>query len=286
MQPEVVADFACECGENPLWHPFERCVYWVDIPTGRLFRSDPNTKRSALCYRGQEALGGFTIQADGALLLFLARGAVKRLQDGALTTVVDEIPDERATRFNDVIADPGGRVFCGTMPTADRPGRLYRLDVDGTVTMVLDGIECSNGLGFTPDRRQMYYTDSGKGEIYLFDYDVSTGVLSNRRLFFRLPKEKGCPDGMTVDEEGFVWAAIWDGSCLIRLAPDGSEDRRIVFPAKKVSSVIFGGDDYKDLYITTAGGQNKETDGHGAGALFRIRGDITGTPEFLSRVLL
>ena len=89
MQPELVADFACECGENPLWHPFERCVYWVDIPTGRLFRSDPNTERSALCHRDQEALGGFTIQADGALLLFLARGAVKRWQDGVLTTVVD-----------------------------------------------------------------------------------------------------------------------------------------------------------------------------------------------------
>ncbi len=286
MQPELVADFACECGENPLWHPFERCVYWVDIPTGRLFRYDPNAERSALCYRDQEALGGFTVQADGALLLFLARGAVKRWQDGALTTVVDEIPDERASRFNDVIADPAGRVFCGTMPTGDRSGRLYRLDVDGAVTMVLDGIECSNGLGFTPDRRQMYYTDSGKGEVYLFDYDVATGILSKQRLFFRLPKEKGCPDGMTVDDEGFVWAAIWDGSCLIRLAPDGSEDRRIVFPAKKVSSVIFGGDDYKDLYITTAGGQNKETDGDGAGALFRIRGDIAGTPEFLSRVLL
>lgn len=286
MQPELVADFACECGENPLWHPFERCVYWVDIPTGRLFRFDPSTEHSALCYRDEEALGGFTIQADGSLLLFLARGAVKRLQDGALTTVVEEIPDERATRFNDVIADPAGRVFCGTMPTADRPGRLYRLDVNGTVTIVLDGIECSNGMGFTPDRRQMYYTDSGRGEIYLFDYDVSTGILSNQRLFFRLPKEKGCPDGMTVDEEGFVWTAIWDGSCLIRLAPDGSEGRRIMFPAKKVSSAIFGGEDYKDLYITTAGGQNKETDGHGAGALFRIRGDIAGVPEFLSRVLL
>ena len=286
MQPELVADFACECGENPLWHPFERCVYWVDIPTGRLFRYDPNTERSALCYRDQEALGGFTVQADGALLLFLARGAVKRWQDGALTTVVDEIPDEHATRFNDVIADPAGRVFCGTMPTADRPGRLYRLDVDGTVTMVLDGIDCSNGLGFTPDRRQMYYTDSGKGEIYLFDYDVSTGILSNQRLFFRQPKEEGCPDGMTVDEEGFVWAAIWDGSCLIRLAPDGSEDRRIMFPAKKVSSVTFGGADYTDIYVTTAGGKNKPEEGPGAGALFRLNLGIHGLPEFWSRINL
>jgi D-xylonolactonase len=286
MQPELIADFACECGENPLWHPFEKCVYWVDIPTGRLFRFDPKTEHSELCERGEEALGGFTIQADGALLLFLARGAVKRWQDGVLTTVIEEIPDERDTRFNDVIADPAGRVFCGTMPTPDRPGRLYRLDVDGALTMVLDGIACSNGLGLTPDRKRMYYTDSGKGDIYLFDYDVSTGAVSNQRLFFRLPKERGCPDGMTVDAEGFVWSAIWDGSCLVRLAPDGSEDRRTMFPAKKVSSVIFGGEDYRDLYITTAGGQNKEAEGHGAGALFRVRSDVPGVPEFLSRVLL
>lgn len=285
MQCELIADYACECGEGPLWHPFEKRVYWVDIPKGRLFRYDPETGHHEQCLEG-EALGGFTIQADGALLLFLARGAVKSWSNATLTTVIEEIPDERSTRFNDVIADPAGRVFCGTMPTEERPGRLYRLDPDGTLTRVLEGIGCSNGMGFTSDRKKMYYTDSAKGEIYLFDYDGATGRITNQRLFVGLPKEAGCPDGMTVDAEGCVWSAIWDGGCLIRFTPEGKEDRRIAFPAKKVSSVIFGGPDYTDMYVTTAGGLDKPKEGSGAGALFRVKADVRGVPEFLSRVKL
>lgn len=285
MQPELIADYACECGEGPLWHPLEKRVYWVDIPAGRLYRYSPEAGRHELCYEG-EPIGGFTIQPDGALVLFQARGAVKIRRGGKLTTVVEDIPDERATRFNDVIADPAGRVFCGTMATADLPGRLYRLDLNGKIAKLLDGIGCPNGMGFTPDRKRMYFTDSGKGEIYLFDYEVATGGITNQRLFMRWPKKEGCPDGMTVDEKGYVWSAIWDGSCLMRYAPDGSENRRIEFPAKKVSSVIFGGPDYTDLYVTTAGGNHKETEGPGAGALFRIKSDVRGVPEFFSRILL
>jgi len=285
MQAELIADYTCECGEGPLWHPFEKRLYWVDIPTGRLFRYDPATGGHEPCRQG-EPLGGFTVQADGALLLFLERGAIKIWRDGCLTPVLEEIPEERATRFNDVITDPAGRVFCGTMPTGDRPGRLYRLETDGTIVKLLDGVGCSNGLGFTPDRKQLYHTDSEKREICLFDYDVASGDLSNQRLFVRLSGADGCPDGMTVDAEGYVWSAIWDGGCLIRFRPDGTEERRITFPAKKVSSVTFGGRDCAELYVTTAGGQHKETEGPGAGALFRLQSEVQGVPEFLSRILI
>lgn len=283
QEPRMVADYACVCGEGPLWHPMEKRVYWVDIDKGRLFRYDPKTGQHEQCHQ-DEQIGGFTVQDDGTLLLFMARGAVKTWRDGKTTTVVEDIPDERSTRFNDVIADPKGRVFCGTMPTAERPGRLYRLEVDGKLTKVLEGIACSNGMGFTPDRKKMYYTDSGKGEIYLFDYDAASGALTNQRLFASLPKEAGCPDGMTVDAEGFVWSAVWDGSCLIRYAPDGREERRVKFPAKKVSSVIFGGEDYTDIFVTTAGGEKKAEEGAGAGALFHLNLGIKGVPEFFSKV--
>lgn len=283
MEPKLIADYACVTGEGPLWHPDEQRLYWVDIPKGRLFRYEPASGRHEQCLEG-EALGGFTIQADGALLLFMARGAVKIWRAGELTTVIDEIPDERSTRFNDVIADPVGRVFCGTMPTAERPGRLYRLDPDGTLTKLLDGIGCSNGMGFTLDRRQMYYTDSTAREIYLFDYDQATGAITNRRVFARNAPEEGMPDGMTVDAEGYVWSARWDGGCLVRYAPDGTEERRIAFPARKVSSVTFGGPDYTDIYVTTAGGDNKAAEGWGAGALFRLNLGIRGLPEFRSRI--
>jgi sugar lactone lactonase YvrE len=283
MEPELIADYECVTGEGPLWHPIEQRVYWVDIPKGRLFRYHPASGAHELCFEG-EALGGFTMQADQSLLLFMARGAIKIWRDGVFTSVIDEIPEERESRFNDVIADPEGRVYCGTMPTKDQLGRLYRLDRDGTLTKLLDGIGCSNGMGFTPDLRQMYYTDSDKHEIYVFDYDQETGALANQRLFVRTPADEGIPDGMTVDAHGYIWSARWDGSCLVRYSPDGVEERRIAFPAKKVSSVTFGGPDYTDMYVTTAGGDNKPEEGAGAGALFRLNLGIMGVAEFPSRI--
>lgn len=282
-QPELIADYACICGEGPLWHPQEQCVYWVDIPKGKLFRYYPATGRHEQCHEG-EAIGGFTIQADGALLLFMARGAVRLWRAGRLTTVIPEIPDERETRFNDVIADPAGRVFCGTMPTKSRLGRLYRLDPDGTLTRLLDGVGCSNGLGFTPDRRQLYYTDTPTHTIFRFDYDRATGAITNRRPFVTSPATEGGPDGMTVDADGCVWSARWDGACLVRYSPVGQELLRVPFPVKKVSSVIFGGPDYDELYVTTAGGDHRQTDGPLAGALFRLRLGVRGVPEFVSRI--
>ena len=286
MQPELIADYQCHTGENPLWHPLERRLYWTDITRGKLFRYDPATGKHEQCYSGAP-VGGFTIQADGALLLFMARGAIAKWRDGHFDTVVEEIPDERESRFNDVIADPVGRVFCGTMPTPARPGRLYRLDLDGELHLLLEGIGVSNGMGFTLDRRRMYYTDSPAHSIYLFDYDAQTGALSNQRVWLHTPEGAGAPDGMTVDAQGYVWSARWGDSALYRYTPDGVEERRIEFPAKNVSSVAFGGDDLSDLYVTTAlTDGTKSEQGEGAGALFRLRLGLRGLPEFFSRVRL
>ncbi len=284
MEPELIADYQCVTGEGPLWHPTEQRLYWLDIPKGHIFRYDPATGQHEQVHEG-EPIGGFTIQADGALLLFMARGAVKIWRNGQLTTVIDEIPDERNTRFNDVIADPVGRVFCGTMRAPEHPARLYRLDLDGKITKILDGIGTSNGMGFTPDRKQMYYTDTPTREISLFDYNQASGTITNRRVFVHI-EDAGRPDGMTVDAEGYVWSALWDGGCVVRFRPDGTEDRRIRFPAKKVSCPTFGGPNYEDLYVTTAGGDNKAENGPGAGALFRVRPGVKGVPEFRSRILL
>jgi D-xylono/L-arabinono-1,4-lactonase len=286
MEPKLIADYRCQTGEGPLWHPEENCVYWLDIATpGRMFRYDCATGKHEQVYEG-EAVGGFTLQADGALLLFGAKGSVRIWRKGQLTTVIDEIPEERETRFNDVFADTMGRVYCGTMPLPNRQrlGRLYRLDTDGKVTKVLDDIGCSNGMGFTPDRKRMYYTDSTKLEIYLFDYDAATGNLSNQRVFVRTPQGEGVPDGMTVDAQGYVWSARWDGGHLFRFAPDGHEVLRVKFPAKKVSCVTFGGADYTDMYVTCAGGTRKKTEGLGAGALFYLNLGIRGVPECRSRI--
>lgn len=286
-EPRMLADYGCSCGENPLWHPDERRIYWTDIPNGRLYGYDPVTGAHAACYDG-EPVGGFTLQEDGSLLLFGVRGSVRVWREGALgATVLEEIADEAASRFNDVIADPAGRVFCGTMSPDDhsREGRLYRLDPDGSIRIVVEGVGCPNGMGFTPDGRGMYFTDSSRREIYHFDYDRAAGEISNRRVFARVPEGEGVPDGLTVDAAGCVWSARWDGSAVVCYAPTGEVLRRVPFPVRKVSSVAFGGDGYDTLYCTTAGGDRKDADGASAGALFSLSvAGSRGVPEFRSRI--
>ena len=283
MIPELMADYRCETGEGPLWHPMERQVYWSDIPRGRIFRLNPFSRRHEQIYEGR-IVGGYTIQSDGSLLLFMDRGSVAVWQDGKLEYLVNEMEGETDNRFNDVAADPAGRVFCGTMPTDTRSATLYRMDTDGSVTTVLEGVGLSNGIGFSPDQKQMYYTDSLARKIYIFDYDIDSGDITNQRVFVETPDDGSIPDGMTVDAEGYVWGARWDGSSLYRYNPDGEQVVQIQFPAKKVSSVIFGGVDLTDMYVTTAGGGNKAEEGPGAGGLFRLNVGVQGKPEFLSRV--
>jgi len=137
-------------------------------------------------------------------------------------------------------------------------------------------------------RTSMYFTDSHTDvrRIYLFDYDQESGNLSNQIIFVEIAPGQGVPDGMTVDAEGYVWSARWDGGALVRYTPQGVEERRIKFPAQKVSSVTFGGENYSDIYVTTAGGHNRSDEGPGAGALFRLKLGIRGIPEFFSRVRL
>lgn len=282
-QPTLIADYACETGENPLWHAIEQRLYWTDIPTGRLFYYQPETGKHEQCYQGRP-VGGFTIQADGALLLFMDRGTIAVWKNGTLHEIFPEIPDERASRFNDVISDPRGRVFCGTMSTDERKGRLYRLDLDGSLHLLVEGIGCSNGMAFTLDRKGLYYTDSLAHEIYLFDYDVHDGSLSNQRVFARFGEAEGLPDGASLDSEGHLWSAMWDGACIVRLRPDGSVEKKIMLPVGKASSLTFGGSEYSDLYITSAGGNNKEEEGQLAGGLFRLQGQAPGLPEFFSRI--
>ena len=291
MEPEIVADYRNVVGEGPLWHPEEKLLYWVDIMGGKIFRLDPASGKHELFWEGA-VVGGFTFQADGSLLLFLERGAVAVLRDGKLSYVIDEIAAESGNRFNDVIADPAGRVFCGTMSVDDQAamagdastGTLYRLDTDGSITPLFGGCAIPNGMGFTADRRHMYYTESMDYTIYIFDYDQGTGEITKKRPFVETGTENGLPDGMTVDAEGHVWSARAGGSALFRYSPEGVEETSILFPAKMVSSAGFGGEDLSDIYVTTIGGDKRAEMGPGAGALFRLRPGVKGVPDYYSRV--
>ena len=285
---ELVAPLGSEIGENPLWHQEMGKLFFVDIPAGTVYSYDP-AKRDCSVFSQTRVTGGFTLQQDGSLLLFQDGRIATLAFDGTLRQVAsDQCPGN--DRFNDVIADPEGRVYAGAM---GGNGRLLRYDLDGTVTEVADGFGCPNGMGFTPDLRGMYFTDSPSRKIYHFDYDRKTGNLSNRRTFAEIPLDEGLPDGMTVDAEGYVWSAIWFGGRLKRYAPDGGWDRDVFLPVKQVSSVTFGGPDLADIYITTTSSTTADSQRPSAcdpeaargGDLYRARvPGIRGTLPFRSRI--
>ena len=283
LSPVVVADFACHTGEGPLWHPAEQRLCWTDIPAGRLFRYEPASGSQEQCLSGR-LVSALTIQTDGTFLLFGMNGSITHCE--RTIELVNQIPTEVGTRFNDVEVDPIGRVICGTMPSPTHPGRLYRLNLDRTLDVLLDGVDISNGIGFSADQRTMYYSESNVGLIHAFDYDVGSGSLSNRRIFAQVARQDGLPDGLIVDADDNIWSARWDGWCIVKYSPDGAIIDRLDFPVPKVSSLTFGGPKLTDLYVTTAGGNQKEVDGPLAGALFVVRDAGLGAADYLSRIVL
>lgn len=285
IKPKIVHDIKSEVGECPLWNSFDKKLYWIDILSGVVYRYNPKDGKVEEAYRG-DVIGGYTIQEDGSLLFFMEEGSIKLWKNNKLVTIVEKVPELKGTRFNDVIADPAGRVFCGTMPDKKGEAYLYRLDLDGRLTLILDGLGLSNGMGFTPDKKQMYFTDSKKGEIYIFDYDKENGSLSNKRLFHKVVEENIQPDGLTVDAEGYVWSAQWNGQCIKRFTPDGREDLNIFFPVKKITCMTFAGSNYQSLYITSAMESKTQRKEKKAGSLFRLDLEIKGLPEHLSRIYL
>lgn len=282
-----IAAYECHTGEGVLWHPDAQRLYWVDIPNGRLFSYDPRTNSHDVVYERDGSIGGFTIEQNGDLLLFEEAGRIETWSptDGGTTIVRESIEGEAGSRFNDVIADPLGGVFCGTMPQGESPGRLYRLDTSGALTVIEEGVRISNGLGFTRDLTGLYHTETAADTIYRYTYDPDTGAVSDRRVFVDTMDEPGRPDGLTVDSMGYVWSARWNGGCVLRYAPDGTPVGRIELPARKVSCLTFGGPSYDTAYVTTAlAGGDRDAEGDGAGSVFDFDPSVRGIPEFQSAV--
>lgn len=276
----------CEVGENPYWNPDDRCVYWTDIPRGKLFRYDPVTGQHTTIYQG-EPVGGFTLQADGSWLLFRVCDIARLTSDGNVSVVLPFV-DGTAQRFNDVFADPEGRVYAGTMGVTPEVGGLYRVDTDGTITKLFAGTRTANGMGLTPDLAHLYWTDTTNKRIYRFRYDRQTGELSDRALFYQAEEAEGSPDGLTVDTEGYIWSARFRGGTIRQHDPkDGRIVQTLTFPVPKISSLCFGGPDRAIAYVTTAGGTDEGKENAEDGTLYQVTGlGVQGRDEFRSRVLL
>jgi sugar lactone lactonase YvrE len=279
---QAVANYHCVVGENPLFNPDDGCIYWLDIETGRLFRADHATLEHECFYQGP-VTGGFTLQADGSLLLFEADRLALLGKNGERRVLLEGI-DPDMLRFNDVIADPEGRVFAGTIGRSEKTGGLYRVERDGTVRNLFKQTGIANGMGFSGDARHFYWTCSTTRRIFRFDYVRETGALSNRTLFHQATDPNDTPDGLTLDAEDRVFSARWGGSSVLRLDAHGDVAERLPLPVERVSSVAFGGPAFDTLYVTTAAGAPGGTGDDGT--LYRIPTSARGRPEHRSRILL
>jgi gluconolactonase len=193
---------------------------------------------------------------------------------------VDGVPG-----FNDLFTDAQGRVLVGSQrfdPFAQapepRPGELYRIGAGGAAEVLYEGVRLTNGIGFSPDGRRLYHSDSHAGHVIL--HDVSDeGAIGNRRVF--VETGRAAPDGLAVDEAGAVWVALFGGRCVARYTPEGHLDGRVEVPAREVTSLCFGGPDRRDLYVTS-GDNTRDPDARGC--VFRTRVEVPGLPAPLARV--
>lgn len=287
MQIDVVIDVKTTLGEGPVWDVDQQRLYFIDSFDGRVFRctADGGEVRA---WDVPEKIGSIAIRKDG-------NGAICSLADGLHTLdfdtgevapIHDPEPDKPNNRLNDGKVDRRGRFVFGSMDTMEEGpnGALYRLDPDFSVTKLDDGIIVSNGPCWSPDDATFYFADSWSGEIWAYDYDIETGGVSNRRTFTKIDTSRGgAADGSTVDEEGFLWNAQVYDSKMVRYAPDGTVDRVIEMPVKKVTSANFGGPDLDILFVTSMAKPPLPRfpgDGVLRGSVFAIRGlGVRGVPE-------
>ncbi len=271
-------------GEAPAWCPKEQVVYWVDIEGKTILRMDPQSGDRQIFPQDYE-FGCIVKRADGGFIAGTDAGLVHLDADlkssEIFATPETEFPNNR---FNDGKCDRRGRFWVGSTDKNETEpnGALYQVNGSGDVLRMLPGVIVSNGLGWSPDDRIMYFTDSGHGAIYAFDFDVDTGEIENQREFARVAPADGMPDGLAVDAQGYVWGAHWGGWRITRYDPDGRIDRVIDLPVPQVTSVAFGGAGLDQLFVTTARlglTEDQLKEAPLSGGLFMIDAGVAGLPE-------
>jgi sugar lactone lactonase YvrE len=280
---ETVVDEGASLGEGPVWDGARRSLVWVDIMAHEVHRLDPVTGRDAALDVGQP-VGAVAPRSAGGLVLALRDGfALLGDDDGSLSWIAEIEKDNPANRMNDGACDSAGRFWAGTMAFESTPGAgaLYRLDVDHRVEKVLEGVTISNGIAWSLDDTKMYFIDTPTQGIDVFDYDPETGAIGERRRAFHIEPDAGAPDGMTMDAEGCLWVALYGGGAVRRYTTEGKLLDVVELPTAHITSCTFGGDDLGDLYITSASQELSTAQLNAqphAGALFRCRPGVTGTP--------
>ena len=286
MRIEVLVDVKTILGEGPLWDIEEQRLYWIDSFGMNVFRATADG-REIRAWDVPQKIGSMALRKSGGAVVSLARGFhFLDFRTGDVELIVDPEPGRTNNRLNDGKVDRRGRFIAGSMDTMEEGpnGALYRLDPDLSLHKLDDKIIVSNGPCWSPDSKTFYFADTWSGEIWQYDYDLATGSVANRRTFAKVDRSRGgAADGSTVDAEGCLWnALVYDGR-LVRYRPDGSVDRIIEMPVKKVTSVMFGGPALDILYVTSMAKPPLPRfpgDGVQRGSLFAIYDlGIRGVPE-------
>ena len=251
---ELVLDAKAVLGEGSLWNPKEKVLYWVDIEGHKLHIYDPLTRQDRIFPVGAR-IGTVVPLEEGGVLVALQNG-IHRMdtRSGELSFLLNPIQDPQI-RFNDGKCDPTGRFWVGTMElnVKENAAVLYRIDKEKKVEQVLDKLTISNGIIWSLDQKTMYFIDTPTGVVQAFDFEKESGKISNGRKIIQIPSAEGHPDGMTIDEEGKLWVALYGGAAVGRWDPSsGKMLQKIQVPVPNVTSCAFGGEHLDTLYITTA----------------------------------
>ena len=253
---DLVVDCRLDLAEGPVWgSPAENSLYWVGILDGSVHRFNLSTHDHDRWDVGQP-VGSLAIRMAGGLILAMQDGfATMNTQTKAIELIAPVENDDRNQRMNDGTCDSSGRFWAGTM-SANVPvagsGSLYRLNADGSVDCQLGDITISNGIGWSPDDSLMYFVDTPTSRIDSFDFDPIDGQIANRRCVVEIPRDSGSLDGLAVDEDGFIWVAVWGAGEVRRYSPGGEHVSSLKLPVSAPSSCAFGGVDLGTLFVTTA----------------------------------
>lgn len=282
----VVVDGRFTVGESPIWDAPRRRLWFVDIQ-GRCVHACDEDGGALRAWPLPDLVTALAVRAAGGLVLTLRKTfAFFDPATGQLDRLADPEPERPGNRFNDGKCDRQGRLWAGTMGEVEwqaATGALYRFAAADAITRMHDRVICSNGTGWSPDGRTMYHTESFRYAIFAFDFDPLDGSIGNRRVFAQLdPAAGGFPDGLTVDAEGGVWSAQPVYGRLVRYDPAGRIERLIALPVSRGTSCIFGGDNYRTLFVTSAtetltAAQRAEEPL--AGAVFAFEPGVAGLPE-------